>query len=230
MKFKVLLFLVKEAMMSSYFYLFIVFIKNIMRYSKKNVFVHFGAKISCSCLDEKVVIHKYAAVYSCSVGSFSYIGPRSIVLNAKIGKFCSIGSDVRICLGKHPIDLVSTTPIFYSSDIFQAAHFSLVQKDKFEGYENIIIGNDVWIGSNAIILDGVKIGDGAIVAAGAVVTKDIPPYAIVGGIPAKILRYRFDEETIKFLSDFKWWNKSLDWIKKNSNEFLNINKFKDINE
>ena len=89
----------------------------------------------------------------------------------------------------------------------------------------MIIGNDVWIGEGVTIKGGVRIGDGAIVAMNACVTKDVPPYAIVGGVPAKIIRYRFTDEQIKFLLDFQWWNKSLEWIEKHAEIFVDIETF-----
>lgn len=95
-----------------------------------------------------------------------------------------------------------------------------MKQNKFEDFHyldslkgiSVVIGSDVWIGARAAILEGVTIGDGAVVAAGAVATKDVPPYAIVGGVPAKIIKYRFDEETIKKLLELKWWDKDMDWI------------------
>ncbi|EPZ37468.1 transferase hexapeptide repeat containing protein [Anoxybacillus ayderensis] len=87
------------------------------------------------------------------------------------------------------------------------------------------IGNDVWIGANSIVLDGVKIGDGAIVAAGAVVTKDVPDYAIVGGVPARVIRYRFNEEIIKQLKVIKWWDIDLNNLKNYENQFEDIELF-----
>ena len=88
------------------------------------------------------------------------------------------------------------------------------------------IGNDCWIGENVFFAGGLTIGDGAVVLAGAVVTKDIPPYAIVGGVPAKVLKYRYDDETVKWLLDFKWWNKDINWLRENWQLLCNINELK----
>ncbi|MGN1275552.1 MAG: CatB-related O-acetyltransferase, partial [Floccifex sp.] len=90
---------------------------------------------------------------------------------------------------------------------------------EFRKQSRTVIGNDVWIGNNVTILAGVSVGDGAVLAAGAVVTKDVPPYAIVGGVPAKILRFRFDDGTIKELQKLEWWNKNPDWIKEHKDQF-----------
>ncbi|MBU2975498.1 CatB-related O-acetyltransferase [Zobellia sp. B3R18] len=138
------------------------------------------------------------------IGDYSYIARNTLVQHAQIGNYCSIAHDVNIGLGQHPIDLLSTSPIFYNKN--NPLKYSLVEKSLiFEEYKTIKIESDVWIGARAIIMDGVKIGMGAIVAAGAVVTKDVPPFAIVGGIPAKIIKYRFNEDRIKQIIKSKWW-------------------------
>lgn len=91
-----------------------------------------------------------------------------------------------------------------------------------EGRFKVVIGNDVWIGAYAKIVEGVRIGDGAVIAAGAVVTKDVPPYAIVGGVPAKIIKYRFEEKQIKQLLELKWWNKDIAWLKTHAEKFRDV--------
>ncbi|HEY5236653.1 MAG TPA: CatB-related O-acetyltransferase [Rhabdochlamydiaceae bacterium] len=119
----------------------------------------------------------------------------------KIGNFCSIAAEVNILLGgEHRTDWVTTYP--FSALLPEAGHIKGHPRTKGD----VIIGNDVWIGKGAYILSGVNIGDGAVIGASAVVTKDVPPYAIVGGNPARIIRYRFDEETIKKLLEIAWWN------------------------
>lgn len=141
------------------------------------------------------------------VGSYSYIGEKCIFQNTSIGNYCSISREVFCGLGSHPLDTFSTSPLFYRR--MNTFGIEVVASDSsFEEYRPIVIGNDVWIGARAIIKDGVNIGTGAVVAAGAVVTKDIPPYAIVAGIPARIIRYRISEESIKDLLDSKWWEEN----------------------
>lgn len=140
----------------------------------------------------------------------SYVSSARIS-NAKIGRYCSIGFESIIGLGTHPSTYLSTHPAFYSAA--KQSGISFVTESSYSEYQSIDIGNDVWIGARAIVLGGVSIGDGAIVAAGAVVTKDVPPYAIVGGVPARLLRYRFSEEVIEELLDWKWWNSSVDSIR-----------------
>lgn len=121
-----------------------------------------------------------------NLGDFSYISPGANISNLKVGKFCSIGPGLNMAIGAHPTKkFVSTYPSFFS--INNSVTESFVSRQKFDEFKFIdekyhfIIGNDVWIGSNVLLLEGHKIGDGAIIAAGSVVTKDIPPYEIWGG-------------------------------------------------
>ena len=132
----------------------------------------------------------------------------------KIGKFCSIacGAKFLFTSGNHSLQSLSTYtfPIFYEE-------WGLDAKDIRNAWDNkgdIVIGNDVWIGYEAVILSGVTIGDGAIVGARAVVTKDVPPYTIVGGVPARSIRRRFDEETVKKLEALRWWDWDEERIKR----------------
>ncbi len=150
-------------------------------------------------------------VLNSTIRQFSYVGRNSIVQNASIGSYCSIANDVFIGLGLHPSELFSTSPLFYR--VTNTFKYRLIENDiDFVEYQPIEIGSDVWIGARATILDGVKVGHGAIIATNAVVTKDVPPYAIVGGVPAKIIRYRFTAEKIEKLLSTQWWTWSLDDI------------------
>ena len=164
-----------------------------------------------------------------SFGYGTLIGDRNFLDRIKTGRFCSIGSEIKIVSSAHPTEVfVSTHPAFYSH---RYNSLSYVCKEKFSGILmcddnfSVVAGNDVWIGSHVMILDGVTIGDGAIVAAGAVVTKDVPPYAIVGGVPARIIRYRFLPEQIDFLLRFRWWDKPEEWINANWELLSDIDKF-----
>lgn len=156
-----------------------------------------------------------------NIGKYSYLGNNSLIRNAGksvVGKFCSISHNVRIGLSQHPIIYLSTHSFYCrnSSSEQWGGGLNVSEKNKINFSEDeclpVIIGNDVWIGYGAIIMDGVKIGHGAIVAAAAVVTKDVPPYAIVAGVPARIIRYRFDEATCKRLLDSRWWDYPDDFI------------------
>lgn len=143
-------------------------------------------------------------VNNCSVGMFSYLNRNVIIQNATVGNYCSIANDVMIGLGKHPLELFSTSPIFYK--VRNAFRKTIIERDyKFDEYKVVLIGNDVWIGASSIVMDGVTVGDGAVIAAGSIVTKDVPPYAIVAGVPARILKYRFPKEKISEMLETKWW-------------------------
>lgn len=129
----------------------------------------------------------------------------------EIGAFCSIASGVKILLGgEHRVDWVTTYP--FNALWEEAKHFTGHPKSKGD----VIIGNDVWIGLESVILSGVKIGDGAVIGTRSIVTKNIPPYAIAFGNPAKILRYRFNQQTIDKLLEIAWWN----WDDQKITEFL----------
>lgn len=137
------------------------------------------------------------------LGDYSYISKNSSINNCEIGKFCSIGPNFCCGLGIHPTNGISTAPMFYSTAKQNGT--SLCKENKINEYAQTIIGNDVFIGANVTVLDGVTIGDGAVIGAGAVVSKSIPPYAIAGGVPAKIINYRFNEETVAIFLRKKWW-------------------------
>ena len=166
-------------------------------------------------------------VFSGSMGYGSYIASDSIVA-AHIGRFTSIAPFVKTNNGVHPkkYPFATTCPMFYSTQKQNGKTFT----DKTLYKENLScpsIGNDCWIGEGAFIGGNVKICDGAVVLAGAVVVKDVPPFAIVGGVPAKVIGYRYDEETIKFLLDYKWWNKDIVWIKSHSSLLSSIDSLKE---
>ena len=165
-----------------------------------------------------------ARLKNVSLGVYSYISKETSLVDISIGKFCSIGKGVKNHLGNHPSRVfVSSHPAFYSPN---APTGSFVKDEYFKEFgKNVSIQNDVWIGSGALLMDGVTVGNGAIVGARSVVTKDVPPYAIVGGIPAKIIRYRFDEEEIDFLEKSQWWDKDLLWIKKHVGDFHDVKNF-----
>ena len=142
------------------------------------------------------------------VGAFSSMAEGGgLVQNVAIGRYSAIAPNVHICPPQHTTEWLSSSARQYTISYLKWNSFLgkdvLCQRKPDEKF--VEIGNDVWIGCNAIIMGGVKVGDGAVVAAGAVVTKDVPPYAIVGGVPAKIIRYRFDSNTIKRLTTLKWW-------------------------
>ncbi len=155
-------------------------------------------------LGSHVSIHTRSVLNAVSIGPFSYVAREACLNDVSIGGFASIGPRTLLGTGDHPTDLATTAPVFYSTRGQCGAAFATA--DHFAERRPITLGHDVWLGAQVFVRDGVVIGDGAIVAAGAIVTADVPAYAIVGGVPAKILRYRFPEEVIRRLLDLKWWD------------------------
>lgn len=211
----------------SFVHIIMPFLKLMLRF-KKHVICESHSIVYPSCKFEgynRVCRNTFLSRSYLQYGT--YIGKSCNIVSSKIGKYSCIGPYVRTTSGAHPLCFVSMHPAFYSTR--GQAGFTYVNKQKFS--ENIdrsyhtIIGNDVWIGDSALLLEGIKIGDGAVVAAGAVVTKDVPPYAVVAGIPAKIIRYRFKEDEIESLLKIKWWDQSADWLKMHADSFENIDSF-----
>lgn len=177
-------------------------------------------------------IGHHVRVHRSFIGRGSYIGENSILNDSWIGRYTCIGQRVYVVRGQHPTEkFVSIHPAFYSTQ--KQAGFTFSDKDLFDEYKYadmkekyaVKIGNDVWIGSDVKLLEGVTIHDGAVIACGAVVTKDVEPYEIVGGVPAKHLKYRFTEEQRKALIKTKWWDRNDEWMRENLLLFQNIEKF-----
>lgn len=209
---------------------FTIWIKWLVQ-SRLNLFRNRGKHLKIGYLTklEGVKLGKYNTFYdniqaiNSSFGDFVYVSSFTSINNARIGSFCSIGPNVRIGLGMHPTHFISTFPAFYSSR--KQCQLTFPNQNFYEEIGKINIGSDVWIGYGAIILDNITIGDGAVIGAGAVVTRNVPPYAIVGGVPAKIIRKRYNDQEVYKLIEFKWWDKDLDWLKKNADAFQNPEKF-----
>lgn len=179
-------------------------------------------------------LHPYSQFHG-KLGLGSYIGPYSI-LSADVGRFTSIGRNCNSNSGIHPytIPFATTSPCFFSLNCRSQSGETFATQQLFDEQRLIDrdravavkIGSDVWIGEGVFLVGRITIGDGAVVLAHAVVTKDIPPYAIVGGMPARILRYRYDRETIDLLLKVKWWNNSIDWFKANWRLLSDVEKLK----
>lgn len=143
-----------------------------------------------------------------SLGKYSLLNCYSILYgDTKVGRYCSIARSCEIGADAHPLSFLSTSSLQYSTALMKGHEdTTFTRKIKFEYERNTTIGNDVWIGAKSVIKSGVSIGDGAIIAALSFVNKDVPPYAIVGGIPAKIIRFRFSEKIISKLIELEWWS------------------------
>lgn len=152
------------------------------------------------------------------MGKYSYVGAKTSITDAEIGNFCSIGGNVSIGGGIHPMNMVSMSPVFLKGKNFLHKNFA---EFPYALSETVRIGNDVWIGDSAYIKAGVKIGDGAVIGAHAVVTHDVEPYAVMAGVPAVVIRKRFSEEIIQRLISIQWWDWSEEKIQKYGSFFEN---------
>lgn len=176
--------------------------------------IHQGVSLdNATVLGEYTVLFKGVELIDSTLGAYSYVQSSSVVCNANIGKFCSIASNVNIGLPQHSISSVSSHPIFYLENTPLPKKFC--NEDIFLTNRKTVIGHDVWIGQNAIVMAGVNVGVGAVIGAGAVVTKDVPAYAVVGGVPAKLIKYRFDEKMRSDLLHTEWWDMSDSVLEKN---------------
>lgn len=177
-------------------------------------------------LGKQVTLEKGCYIGAGKIGNCTFIGMNSYVDKSteSIGNFCSIAMNAKISLKDHPLDWVSTHPFSYNKNYgFISENFSI------EGIseKKTIIGHDVWIGANVTILAGVTVGNGAVLAANSLITKNVEPYSIVSGSPAKHARFRFDEETIAKLQEIAWWNWNDEKIKRNATFFRNPATFFD---
>lgn len=173
--------------------------------------VHRTSKVSAGC-----------HLVSVEIGKYSDIGYDCVIINTKIGSFCSFASNIVVGGANHTVNWVSTQPVFNANKDHLPKKFS---KHKFNLNVQTIIGNDVWIGNNVLIKGGVNVGDGAIIGMGSVVTKNVPPYEIWAGNPAKFIKNRFESEISNHLLKLKWWEWDDDKIEFYASSFNNIAEF-----
>lgn len=194
------------------------------RYPSKKIRLGYLADVQNCRFTQYNTIHKYARLRNVTMGDFSYVNRNSQVYSAEIGKFVCIGPEVLIGLGEHPSSVfVSSHPMFYS--VMGEGYPKIAEQQLFEEFPTTRIGHDVWIGARAILKTGISIGNGAIIAAGSVVTKDVAPYSIVGGVPAKHIRYRFEPQQIEMLQNSAWWNNDIKWLKEHSGQMTDIDRY-----
>lgn len=205
----------------------------IIFYRFKKVNISYNAKFNINSYFEGAnVINKKVNIKNAFIGYGTYIAQNSNLVNTKIGKYTSIASNVNVIIGNHPLaPYVSTHPSFFSVGSQVAETYIDNTKYLDIKYVNeaknkcLEIGNDVWIGFGALLMEGVTIGDGAVIAAGSVVVSNIPDYEIWGGVPARKIKDRFDENYKKNLMEIKWWNWELQEIKTKAHLFSDIEIF-----
>jgi acetyltransferase-like isoleucine patch superfamily enzyme len=214
-----------------------LFGRNNMKQKVKGFHAHWNTSVStCSNFGEYAHLLNGASVASSTVGRFSRING-AVICGVSVGAFSAIGQRSFVGGGgDHPLDQISHHSLFYSPNKQQHPHLNLAKEDKYiGGMKKTIIGNDVWIGSDVTVKHGITIGDGAVVATGAAVVKDVPPYAIVGGVPAKVIKYRHSPELRAALIESQWWCWPVAALQIISDEFdrdtpLTLDKFKQVKE
>lgn len=204
-----------------------LFLSNLKRIYKNYKYINNTTIIGKSRL-ENVIIKNYCSfadnsfIVNSNISDYTSVGRNSTIINATIGKFCSISWNVTVGATKHYTDRISTHAFPY------IINYGFCDKDD-KIIEPVIVGNDVWIGANAIIMPNIRIGSGSVIGANSVVTKDVPPYSIVVGNPAKVLRFRFNDAKIEEILNLEWWDWDKEELKKNIEIFKeNINMGEDV--
>ena len=162
-----------------------------------------GKAIVDSKIDYTSKVESGSQIVRSEFGRYSFCGYDCQIINCTVGAFTSISNNVVIGGASHPMDWVSMSPVFYKGrDSVKKKFSNNIRKSDLR----TIVGNDVWIGESVLIKQGIKIGDGAVIGMGSIVTKDVEPYCVVAGNPAKVLKKRFNENIVELLISIKWWN------------------------
>ena len=206
-------------------------LKRVMYGLPNTCIVHPSAQIIECDIEGRVKIDANTIMRNSEIGFGTFVGGNSNIARCKVGKYSVIG--FKALVGGHPIhDIPSIHPALYSAKAQYG--FTYVDDDSYQEFRDadeehhaIVIGNDVW-STNVEIIQGITIGDGAVVMASAIVTKNVPPYAIVAGIPAKIIGYRFEPEDIEFLLKLRWWDRGEEWIQSHAQYFSSIETLKNV--
>jgi phosphonate metabolism protein (transferase hexapeptide repeat family) len=183
--------------------------------------IHRTASVRASTFGRFCEVGARTKVAESSFGDYSYVVNDSDIIYTTVGKFCSIAAHTRINPGNHPLERVALSHFTYRSSSYDMGQDDAAFFDWRRSFR-CVMGNDVWIGHGAIVLPGVKLGNGAAVGAGTVVTKDVPAFAIVVGNPGKILRYRFSPEIIESLERIAWWDWTHDKLRQGLQDFRHM--------
>ena len=188
--------------------------KILLQYKHRNNLIKDYSTLSLSCtlknctFEDEVRVSHSAEITNTKIGYLSSIGRYSKIVHSEIGKYCAVSWNTTINAVGHPFEHLTVSAFPYAPYV---GNFVDIRKQQ---HQKVIIGNDVWVGTNSVIMPGVTIGNGAVIGAGAIVTKDVPDYAVVVGVPAEIIKYRFSEDFIKKLLELKWWDLDSKIIKK----------------
>ncbi len=180
--------------------------------------IHRTASVRASTFGRYCEVGARTKVAESSFGDYAYVVNDSDIIYTDVGKFCSIAAHTRINPGNHPLERVALSHFTYRSSAYDLGADDGSFFDWRRGFR-CVMGNDVWIGHGAIVLPGVKLGNGAAVGAGTVVTKDVPAFAIVVGNPGRVLRYRFSPEIVAALERIAWWDWSHDQLRVGLGDF-----------
>jgi phosphonate metabolism protein (transferase hexapeptide repeat family) len=183
--------------------------------------VHESSRIYLSELGEWTDVGANCTIVESTVGDYTYFAGDASVIYSKVGKFCSIASHVRLNPGNHPMHRVTQHHMTYRRRMFGFAETDDAEFFQWRRDHQVTIGHDVWIGHGAVVMPGVTVGNGAVIGSSAVVTKDVAPYTIVGGVPAKPIRERFPRDVVEKLEAIAWW----DWPRELLEE-----RFADLND